>query len=66
MGSRTSTEPRVRIDRLLDEADRRSALHDATFWSLRERPKAIPPVWLYDERGSRLFDEITRLPEYYL
>ena len=23
-------------------------------------------MWLYDERGSRLFDEITRLPEYYL
>jgi L-histidine N-alpha-methyltransferase len=22
-------------------------------------------VWLYDERGSRLFEEITRLPEYY-
>ena len=28
--------------------------------------KALPPVWLYDERGSRLYDEITRLPEYYL
>jgi L-histidine N-alpha-methyltransferase len=23
-------------------------------------------VWFYDERGSHLFDEITRLPEYYL
>ncbi len=29
-------------------------------------PKQIPAIWLYDERGSRLFDEITRLPEYYL
>ena len=28
--------------------------------------KALPAVWLYDERGSRLYDEITRLPEYYL
>jgi L-histidine N-alpha-methyltransferase len=27
--------------------------------------KSIPPVWFYDERGSTLFDEITRLPEYY-
>ena len=26
----------------------------------------MPPVWFYDETGSRLFDEITRLPEYYL
>ncbi len=62
----TATEPRIRIERLLDETDRRAALHDATFWSLREQPKELPTVWLYDERGSLLFDEITRLPEYYL
>ena len=58
--------PRIRIDRLLDEDDRRSTLHDATFWSLRGRPRELPAVWLYDHRGSQLFDEITRLPEYYL
>jgi L-histidine N-alpha-methyltransferase len=29
-------------------------------------PKSIPPVWFYDEAGSRLFEQITRLPEYYL
>jgi L-histidine N-alpha-methyltransferase len=63
---RAATEPRIRIERLLDDADGRSALNDATFWSLRERPKELPAVWLYDERGSLLFDEITRLPEYYL
>ena len=28
-------------------------------------PKDIPPKWFYDQRGSELFDEITRLPEYY-
>lgn len=28
-------------------------------------PRAIPARWLYDERGSELFEEITRLPEYY-
>src|SRR4051794_8764841 len=28
-------------------------------------PKTLPPKWFYDERGSELFDEITRLPEYY-
>ncbi|MEJ8839912.1 L-histidine N(alpha)-methyltransferase [Ramlibacter sp. AN1133] len=27
--------------------------------------KAIPPRWFYDEVGSRLFEDITRLPEYY-
>ncbi|OJH36576.1 L-histidine N(alpha)-methyltransferase [Cystobacter ferrugineus] len=29
------------------------------------RPKELSPKWLYDERGSQLFDDITRLPEYY-
>ncbi|MCW2857267.1 MAG: histidyl-tRNA synthetase [Marmoricola sp.] len=28
-------------------------------------PRALPPKWLYDDQGSELFDEITRLPEYY-
>lgn len=28
--------------------------------------KHISPKYFYDERGSQLFDEITRLPEYYL
>ncbi|TQS43618.1 L-histidine N(alpha)-methyltransferase [Cryptosporangium phraense] len=27
--------------------------------------KWLPPRWFYDDRGSELFDEITRLPEYY-
>jgi L-histidine Nalpha-methyltransferase len=27
--------------------------------------RAIPARWFYDERGSGLFDDITRLPEYY-
>lgn len=63
--SSTSTPPRIRIDVLLDDDDRRASLHDATFWSLRSTPKEVPAVWLYDERGSELFDEITRLPEYY-
>ena len=32
---------------------------------LTASPKALPPKWFYDEEGCRLFDEITRLPEYY-
>jgi L-histidine N-alpha-methyltransferase len=27
--------------------------------------KTLPPKWFYDERGSVLFEQITRLPEYY-
>ncbi|MGH8962671.1 MAG: L-histidine N(alpha)-methyltransferase [Jatrophihabitantaceae bacterium] len=32
---------------------------------LTAKPKALPPKYFYDARGSELFDEITRLPEYY-
>lgn len=32
---------------------------------LYAKPKAIPPKFFYDERGSRLFDAICELPEYY-
>ena len=32
---------------------------------LTATPRTIPPKYFYDARGSRLFDEITRLPEYY-
>lgn len=32
---------------------------------LSRLPKRLPPRWLYDDAGTTLFDEITRLPEYY-
>jgi len=32
---------------------------------LTRTPKALSPKWLYDAEGSRLFEEITCLPEYY-
>ena len=32
---------------------------------LTARPKRLPPRWLYDQNGSALFEQITRLPEYY-
>jgi L-histidine N-alpha-methyltransferase len=32
---------------------------------LLARPKRLPPWLFYDARGSALFEEITRLPEYY-
>jgi L-histidine N-alpha-methyltransferase len=32
---------------------------------LTATPKTLPPKWFYDERGSVLFEQITRLPEYY-
>jgi L-histidine N-alpha-methyltransferase len=32
---------------------------------LARSPKVLPPKYFYDARGSDLFDQITRLPEYY-
>ena len=64
--SRASTEQEVRVDVLRDEAEIRPVLYEETLRSLRAEVKALPAVWLYDARGSRLYEEITRLPEYYL
>ena len=36
------------------------------FIGLTSRPKALSPWLFYDEEGSRLFEAITDLPEYYL
>ena len=38
---------------------------DELIAGLRQPEKTISPKYFYDERGSQLFDEITRLPEYY-
>jgi L-histidine N-alpha-methyltransferase len=42
-----------------------SRLADDVRAGLWQRPPSLPARWFYDERGSRLFDEITQLPEYY-
>ncbi|OBY29626.1 L-histidine N(alpha)-methyltransferase [Mycolicibacter kumamotonensis] len=42
-----------------------TALCDDVRYGLRQTPKTLPPKWFYDETGSDLFDQITRLPEYY-
>ncbi|MGI8509644.1 MAG: L-histidine N(alpha)-methyltransferase [Gemmatimonadaceae bacterium] len=44
--------------------DRAQLLRDAQT-GMAGSPKSLPPKYFYDERGSELFDEITRLPEYY-
>jgi L-histidine Nalpha-methyltransferase len=58
--------PTVTVDVRLAPSDRRRAMVDDVLAGLATRPKVLSPVWFYDEVGSRLFDEITRLPEYYL
>lgn len=41
------------------------ALRRDVFDGLQRTPKSLPPKWFYDSVGSDLFDQITRLPEYY-
>ena len=53
------------IDRHLTPDEQRGALERDVRDGLTRTPKSLPPKWFYDARGSQLFDEITRLPEYY-
>ena len=55
----------LNLEVLVGEEERRQLLVRDTVEGLTRTQKRIPPVWFYDEVGSRLFDEITRLPEYY-
>src|SRR3954451_16111114 len=57
--------PAVQIDTFLTQADLDAALRDDVARGLTSTPKELPPKYFYDERGSQLFDEITRLEEYY-
>lgn len=47
----------------LDQQTR--AFRDDVLAGLSAPIPAVPARWLYDHRGSELFDEITRLPSYY-
>ncbi len=55
----------IEIDRRLPERFFEAALRADVTEGLTAHPKSLPPKWFYDERGSELFDKITRLDEYY-
>lgn len=55
-----------RIDTHVDPRARREALAADVRRGLGTRPRSLPPKYFYDAVGSGLFEEITRLPEYYL
>lgn len=54
-----------RIDSNLTTDDLDKALRRDVAEGLTSRPKRLPPKWFYDTHGSALFEDITRLPEYY-
>ena len=45
--------------------DQTAAFRDDVLAGLSAPIPAVPARWLYDHRGSELFDAITRLPSYY-
>jgi L-histidine N-alpha-methyltransferase len=57
------TVPELEI--YLDDEDQAEQLRADARTGLVASPKWLPPKWFYDSRGSELFEEITRLPEYY-
>lgn len=48
-----------------EETDQAAQLRADAWAGLSATPKWLPPKWFYDARGSELFEEITRVPEYY-
>jgi L-histidine N-alpha-methyltransferase len=53
------------LTRTLPEDATGAALRADVLQGLTRTPKILPPKWFYDARGSELFEEITRLDEYY-
>lgn len=60
-----SRTPRVTVDVHLTDTEWNQTLVADSAAGLASTPKRLSPVWFYDEHGSNLFDEITRLDEYY-
>ena len=63
--STTITREQIAIDVHLPEGGPLAGLAVDARMGLSAPFKELPPKYFYDERGSILFEEITRLPEYY-
>jgi len=62
---RRAVVPAPEIDVHLDPADLDRALRADVTAGLAAPQASLPPKWFYDDRGSELFDQITRLDAYY-
>lgn len=63
--TRAGEPPAADVGVRADPYDREVMLEDV-LEGLRLTPKELSPKYFYDTRGSELFEEITRLEEYYL
>ncbi len=59
-------EELVAYQRIADDVSLDEGVASAVRAGLLSEPKRLPPWLFYDAAGSRLFDEITERPEYYL
>jgi L-histidine N-alpha-methyltransferase len=62
----TRNEPRFTLTRIGHPHDFRKQMIKDVRNGLSTERKSLPSIYFYDDRGSALFEEITRLPEYYL
>lgn len=63
-GPEPATQERTQKPRSVTQV--RADFRNQVISGLREKPRRLSSVYFYDDQGSALFDEITRLPEYYL
>jgi L-histidine Nalpha-methyltransferase len=66
MSGPSAAEPLASGDVALDLVDATEAVATAVREGLCRARKRLPPWLFYDDQGSALFEDITRLPEYYL
>ena len=59
-----ATQERTQKPRTVTQV--RADFRNQVIAGLREKPRRLSSVYFYDDEGSELFDQITRLPEYYL
>ena len=59
------TESRLTLRDRLPAGFFTDSLRTDVLQGLGTTPRTLPPKWFYDKRGSDLFEQITRLPEYY-
>lgn len=56
----------ISVDVHLDAQGAPTTMREEIRRALAESPRRLPSKYFYDETGSRLFERITELPEYYL
>jgi len=61
---RMQPRPRLVLE-YLGSGERTMDFREAVSDGFARHPRSIPPMFFYDAEGSRLFEQITELPEYY-